>query len=371
MQYALIVFVTDYATSFLNVIHFMTVSMQNDMRWYVTLPEVLVFLFLNPIAPAINCVLWMVFRLLEKEQMIGHYKFLSKLTCLINGTFESPVQIILTLFFFVTGRIQPPWLDTTEITDSLGNKISFGSYISVISFSLCWISLIKNVTDSYQCEDPLTVIAFVLPNVLFRLFSYTTIFIFIREWIVVLIMLIFVINLFIGGQLKPDQRGINLSSTSFCSIFCVVGMPSDPSVRGDASTVDSRTLKNLTLLIAIVSLPIIAGCCWGCYLLHANEWMKQDSINIQLTEDQESFLMTYSYSGLIGLSLLSCIFFWIIFNDPNNPNNHNDHKVLKWIKRCLNLTIIVATISGIVLTKIHFPPSPTSLFLTVEDTIFL
>ena len=35
------------------------------------------------------------------------------------------------------------------------------------------------------------------------------------------------------------------------------------------------------------------------------------------------------------------------------------------------LTIILATISGIVLTKIHFPPSPTSLFLTVEDTIFL
>ena len=77
MQYALIVFVTDYATSFLNVIHFMTVSMQNDMRWYVTLPEVLVFLLLNPIAPAINCVLWMVFRICDKEKMIGHYKFLS------------------------------------------------------------------------------------------------------------------------------------------------------------------------------------------------------------------------------------------------------------------------------------------------------
>ena len=123
----------------------MTVSMQNDMRWYVTLPEVLIFLFLNPIAPAINCALWMVVRILEKEEMIGHYKFLSKLTCLINGTFESPVQIILTLFFFVTGRIQPPWMDTTEITDSLGNKISFGFWISFTSFIISWLSLIKKV----------------------------------------------------------------------------------------------------------------------------------------------------------------------------------------------------------------------------------
>ena len=75
----------------------------------------------------------MVFCFLEKEQMIEHYKFLSKLTCLINGTFVSPV---LTLFFFITGRIQPLWLNTTEMTDSHDNKISMGS---VISFSLGWI----------------------------------------------------------------------------------------------------------------------------------------------------------------------------------------------------------------------------------------
>ena len=102
MQYALIVFVTDYATSFLHVMHFLTVSLQNEMRWYVTLPEVLIFLFLNPIAPAINCALWMIFRILEKEKMIKHYTFLSKLTCLINGTFESG------LGYLPGGHLPPP-----------------------------------------------------------------------------------------------------------------------------------------------------------------------------------------------------------------------------------------------------------------------
>ena len=364
MQYALIVFVTDYATSFLNVIHFMTVSMQNDMRWYVTLPEVFVFLALNPIAPAVNCLLWMIFRILEKQRMIRHYRFLSKLTCLINGTFESPVQIILTLFFFITGRILPPWLDTTEFMDSLGNKISLGAYISVVSFTLCWISLFKNVADSYQCEglrDLLTVIAFVLPNVLFRIFSYTTLFIFIREWIIVPISLIFVINLFIGGQMIPDQRGINLSSTSFCSIFCAVGMPNDPSAKSDPNRrdeMDPKTQKNLTLLITIVGLPIIVGVCWLTYqVLPAYTGMKQDSINIQLTDDQEFFLMAYSYSGLIGLSILSSLFFWIFFNN---------RKVPEWTKVCVNILTILATFYGIVLTIIYFPPSPLSVVLTVE-----
>ena len=108
MEEALIVFIADYTTSILNIIHFLTVSLQNEMKWWVTAPEILMFLLLNPIAPAINCFLWMVFRIIGKIKMINYFKFLSKLTCLINGTFESPVQIILLLFFFITGRIQPP-----------------------------------------------------------------------------------------------------------------------------------------------------------------------------------------------------------------------------------------------------------------------
>ena len=132
------------------------------------------FLIFNPVAPAINCALWMIFRIAKNIRLIKHYMFLSKLTCLINGTFETPVQIILLLFFLITSRIQPSWMDPTEYTDSLGNKISLGSYLSVISFFFCWISLVKNVTDSYQSSkfiDLLTILAFVFPNVVFRIFS--------------------------------------------------------------------------------------------------------------------------------------------------------------------------------------------------------
>ena len=73
----------------------------------------------------------------------------------------------------------------------------------------------------------------------------------------------------------------------------------------------------MTLLIALVSLPMIVGFCWAAYLVPAHLEMNQDSINIQLTDDQEFFLMAYTYSGLIGLSLLSCFFFWVIFNNYN------------------------------------------------------
>ena len=337
----------------------MTISTQNSLC--VTISEILIFLILNPLAPAINCALWMGFRILDNEEMSDHYRFLSKLTCLINGTFESPVQIILTLFFFITGRIQSPWQDTTEITDSLGNRISFGSYISLISFSLCWVSLIKNVTDSYQCGglgDFLSVIAFVLPNVLFRIFSYTTLFVLVREWTFAAILLILVLNFFIGSHLKPHERGINLYSSTFCSIFCVVGMPNHPRGATDRSIeVDHGTLKKITLSITIVSIPIIVGSCALAYILPAKLGMMQDVVNFPFTAEQEFFLMIVPYAGLVVLSLISCIFFGIIFNNKRVPG---------CIKTCLNILTIGATISGLVVTILYFPPSPTSVVLTVE-----
>ena len=362
LQYATIVFFTDYATSVLNIVHIMTVSLQNEMGWGVTLSEILIFLILNPIAPAIICALWMIFRVKEDVRMEKHYRFLSKLTCLINGTFESPVQIILTLFLFTTGRIQPPWQDTTEFTDSFGNKINLGSCISIVSFGLCWVSLFKNVIDSYQYKGPgdvLSVIALVLPNVIFRIFSYFAIFLWVREYIGFLIALIFVVNLIISAQLKPNQSGINMSSTSFCSIFCVVGMPSDPSIRNDlrrTSEVDPATLKKMTLLIAVVSLPIIGAACWLAYGLRSSLDAIQD-INNQLTSDQEWFLMIGPYSGLVGLSLLSCLFFWALFNTSKVPGK---------IKTCLNVFTVSATILCLVLSFVFFPASPTSVVLTVE-----
>ena len=132
--------------------HFMTISLQNNMPLWITSLEIAMFFFLNPIAPGCCCFLWMIFTIQENQKMRHHYNFLSKLTCLINGAFESPAQIVLLLFFFVTGRLQPPWFDTTIWTDSLGNEIGLGSYLSIVSFTLGCLSLIKNVNDSYQCH---------------------------------------------------------------------------------------------------------------------------------------------------------------------------------------------------------------------------
>ena len=101
----LIVIAVDYATSLLNVLHLMTANVQSKVSCWVTFCEILMFLLVNPIAPAISCLLWMTFRILENKKMIQHYNFISKLSCLINGTFESPAQIILVLFFFITGRL--------------------------------------------------------------------------------------------------------------------------------------------------------------------------------------------------------------------------------------------------------------------------
>ena len=327
----LIVIAVDYATSLLNVLHLMTANVQSKVSCWVTFCEIFMFLLLNPIAPAISCLLWMIFRILENKKMIQHYGFLSKLTCLINGTFESPSQIILVLFFFITGRLQLPWNRETEIQeDVFGNKINLGYQLSVISFIFCWISLIKNASDSYQCKkmmDTITVITFIFHQVLFRIFTYTAIVTQVLYYVALPLTVIFLLNLLVGSLWKPAQSGINLTTTAFASIFCVVGMPEDPSVKPTENEAEKmQTLKSLTLSTAMTTLPFLIGFSWLTYFL-PDLGMKVN-INIPFTGEQQFFMMTYIYSGLIVLYIISCFTFAWIFNNGD---------VSGWAKRLLNL----------------------------------
>ena len=330
--------------------HFVTVSLQNNMPWWITSLEIAMFFFLNPFAPGCCCFLWMIFRIQGNQKLRLHYSFLSKLTCLINASFESPIQIVLLLFFFVTGRIQPPWLDTTVLTDSLGNEISLGSYLSIVSFCLGWLSLIKNVNDSYQCNqacDILSVIAFIIPNILCRTFCFTFLVTVIREWIMILVAILILINFSIGLFLKPKEKGINQASTMFCSIFSVVGLPNDPTIKETTGKgeVDPNMLKKITLLITIVSTPVISGFCWGAYAL-SHEMGFNIDINILLSHEQQLFIIQILLSAFTGLSFLSCIIFAATFNNNQVCN------IVKGFLNGLMLSLVACTL---IFAYLYFP----------------
>ena len=351
----------DYATSFLNILHLMTANVQSKVSGLITFSEILMFLLLNPIAPAISCLLWMIFRILENKKMIQHYNFLSRLSCLINGTFESPAQMVLVLFFFITGRLQLPWNRETEIQeDVFGNKINLGYQLSIISFVFCWISLVKTASDSYQCNkvmDTITVITFIIIQVLFRIFTYTAMVTQVLYYVALPISMIFLLNIFIGSIWKPGQSGINLTTTALASIFCVVGMPEDPSVKPpemDANRL--KTLKSLVLSTASITLPFLIAFSWLTYFLPALG-MKVN-INIPFTKEQQFFMMTFIYSGLIVLYITSCLTFAWIFNNKSVNN---------CVQCILNILMFGITIGFIVFSILLFPPFPSVVIVTVEQ----
>ena len=222
------------------------------------------------------------------------------------------------MYLIITGILIPPWKKSEIYHDSFGNPIKLGSWLYILSFSLGWLSLLKNVVDSFQCVelvDSLTVLTFVLPTVIFRVYSYVLLLTQVREWILSLLSLLFIVNFFITAQFAPDENGINISSTAFCSIFSVVSMCKDPTrkERLGITGMDVPTLKKMTLTITAVSLPLTAGACWAAYFV-LPKYMNLGDPNSSLTFQQELYLLTYPYMGLLGLCGVSLLLFYYLFN---------------------------------------------------------
>ena len=123
------------------------------------------------------------------------------------------------------------------------------------------------------------------------------------------------VNFFFTAQFAPDENGINISSTTFCSIFSVVSMCKDPTrkERLGISGMDVPTLKKMTLTITAVSLPLTAGACWAAYFV-LPKYMNLGDPNSSLTFQQELYLLTYPYMGLLGLCGVSLLLFYYLFN---------------------------------------------------------
>ena len=60
------------------------------------------------------------------------------------------MQLVLVVWFLITGRLELPWKENKTVCDTLGNCFNAGSWLPTITFTLSWISLAVKVVDIYQ-----------------------------------------------------------------------------------------------------------------------------------------------------------------------------------------------------------------------------
>ena len=60
------------------------------------------------------------------------------------------MQLVLVVWFLITGRLELPWKANKMVCDTLGNCFDAGSWLPTVTFTLSWLSFAVKVVDIYQ-----------------------------------------------------------------------------------------------------------------------------------------------------------------------------------------------------------------------------
>ena len=334
---ALVTFAIDYLAMFLTVSHFIMVSLSTNRPIQRLVIECFLLVVLHPFAPSISLIFWLCARQTGNPAIEKHFHFLTKLTITVVSMFEAPLQVIATSWLALTGRIDTPWTSNTSICDSFGNCIFLG-YFSVFVYSVSWIALLKASIDVFSVCDTFSLIAFLLPTIIFRLSCFIGLFTYSTIWSFGLLVPLLITNIVVAGKHKKNQSGINIFTSVFCSTFLTTIIAEDPSIKEQTgeSNVDKETLISITAIMSLIHLPMIFLAVMFVFFCINSSILKTDP-RLKLDEDQMTFLLTHFLSPLFVLSFFSTSWFYFI---------HKKTTTSKTFKVIIN-TIILGLLAGL------------------------
>ena len=195
-----------------------------------------------------------------------------------------------------------------------------------------------------------------------------------RESIIFICLLVIIsINFAVGYFYRRSGSGINMVSSSICSLFCVVTLPEDPSAKERKGSTDMNTalMKTIALLLTSIGLPILFLISWITFFISTQVWFPgvHTDPDILFTFNQYLFLMRFGVTGLFFISIISCIWFYLTFNKSNEITVQiRSHmiKIPKWLKIIGDITILIFTLGLLLLSVFSIPKGPSAVIFTLE-----
>ena len=219
----------------------------------------------------------------------------SRLSQLLSGSYESPMQIILLLVLWARNKIEPPWSNETCVIDSAGRCVCLGVVPGILSLTLSLLSLLKgsiDVSEGKSWREKYIAFIYAMSNYAFRLPSIALAIMYFNEWSLFLFVPIIFINLVIFVRFDQDQRKDLSTVTSVIVATITPFLLSDQAhiyqrrdVNTDLSLNDSnnnhrRKLASRLSMVMSSMLSISNLCLF--YLLKYNEnFTHYDDITIQ------------------------------------------------------------------------------------------
>ena len=223
---------------------------------------------------------------------------------------ESPMQIVFTTSLICHGILPLPWDKGTTFSNSFGNEINLSWFPLVsIVFSLASIvfnaggtvNLLENLLSS-NFKRTSTWLLFLLSSVLFRLEAWTLLATYLAEFVVIIVIVTFAINLitliFTQGIIKLDP----LITATYSLIFPITFMKS----VYEATVIEEeiRLVKQIHRLLALSGTTILGLALWILYFC-----MPYLAYNPEMVISRDRFFYFLVASSLMGIvSMISTVF---------------------------------------------------------------
>ena len=288
---------------------------------------------------------------------------LARLSCVLHGGIEAPMQFLIFSYAFSHEIIPLPWGQSTSVIDRNGNTLFLGK-VSLFSFILTMVSLLKSAMETFELEsipDQMWAAIYAILNLSFRILGIAFIVIYLEifclPFFVVLFGIIYVILMYHREQNKEGASTISSMAVATFLPICISRCPEQFQIKDmiteENEIIDNRrkvnmfmmTRKRVSVWISIITNPLILMVDTIVHVLLELNELTHDTI---WTNKQCKDFYTYLLCPLFVLCLIASICFYPLQNGKNMSermrNNFID-KVKKVFSVLCLLGAIVVTIN--------------------------
>ena len=188
----------------------------------------------------------------------SHWHLMSRLSMLLHGCVESPLQFVFIVYIWSKGYLRTPWEEYSILKDRNGNTVALGNIAGSFSLVLSTIGIIKGALDVFESHDAkFKFFTFTAINVTYRIVSYAYFIQMFDTWIYVvpLVAMILIPNtIIVLRRATFHGKRIGILTSVICSFIVPICTTEEPqryqmkitSLDGEEQKVEEENRKKLS-----------------------------------------------------------------------------------------------------------------------------
>jgi hypothetical protein len=345
------VIICDYIPGWQLAIHNMCSEKWRTWKNYKQKTITIIFLLISPLSLPLFFLQWLILFSSADQETFNYLHHNARLSQLLNGSVESPLQVMILFILWGEGKLSAPWTIRTEI-NWRRNKLDLGALPGMLSLGISLVVILKGALDtaeSINTKEKIFVCGYALCNFVFRLTSYALAIMYFKEMSIILFLVIAIVNVTIIFRYDvPKRKDISVVTSAIMSMFTPFVSSVEPhryqliddGVTKEEAEEHTRNKKILSSKMAIVTwvLIIISDLILLVLLMH-NSFQYSD--DIVLTRDMTKNIL-YILLFPVGISaMIASMSFKRGDNSDENTDetdgtcNFSVKKVLDFFKKSL------------------------------------